>query len=208
MDSSDEIDIADLNSETEELDLSNEDDLELKGEECDLKMQDDSDTEREGKIDIPCLAVENDNNQPLEIQKIPNLEDATVEPTKVEDAKVEKASVEPTKVEDAKVDLAAVEDSKTNLETNVQANLSKEQDTQTENSPVKTIINELNPVESNKMAKTRRPRRSKALTLKESYSKPVLQKVVRRTQRSGAGVHNLNRKSRYRKRSENLISLK
>lgn len=81
--------------------------------------------------------------------------------------------------------------------------------------PVKTIINELNAVDDepaivNKQAKTRRPRRSRALTMKEACapSKPTVQKSVRRTQRGGnqaSAANNLNRKSRFRKRTENLI---
>jgi len=84
--------------------------------------------------------------------------------------------------------------------------------------PVKTIINELNSVDNeptitNNQAKTRRPRRSRALTMKDNHlpSKPVVQKAARRTQRGGHQTNitnNLNRKSRFKKRTENLISLK
>ena len=76
--------------------------------------------------------------------------------------------------------------------------------------PVKTIINELtSEPESapNKYAKTRRPRKSRALTMKDSMQ--VLQErqkpQVRRTQRQNPNK-NLIRKSRYRKRNDDLIS--
>jgi hypothetical protein len=75
---------------------------------------------------------------------------------------------------------------------------------------VKTIINELTSESEsapNKFAKTRRPRKSRALTMKDGMQEqPRPHKPqVRKTQRPNPNK-NLVRKSRYRKRNEDLIS--
>ena len=136
----------------------------------------------------------------------PSVKGEIVEPT------VKAEVVEPTgvKAEVVEPNVVKVEDEKAPVK-------QEETPIQEDTLPVKTIINELNPVEepvyTNKQAKTRRPRRSRALTMKDSYAapRPTVPKNARRTQRGNSQnpvTDNLNRKSRFRKRSENLISLK
>lgn len=145
------------------------------------------------------------------------VESAFVEPVIAEPTVVEPVVVEPVVVEPTVPEPVVVEPTGVKVEGEKVSVKKEETPVQEDTLPVKTIINELNPVEesvyTNKQAKTRRPRRSRALTMKEAYtpSKPTVQKSARRTQRGGnqaSSTNNLNRKSRFRKRTENLISLK
>jgi hypothetical protein len=149
------------------------------------------------------------------VEPVTNAE--VVEPIVVKAEVVEPSVVKAEVVEPSVVKAEVVEPSVVKAEDEKAPVKQEESPMQEDTLPVKTIINELNPVEepvyTNKQAKTRRPRRSRALTMKDSYAapRPTVQKNVRRTQRCNSQnpvTDNLNRKSRFRKRSENLISLK
>jgi hypothetical protein len=208
MDSSSEekvtIDIAMIQSESDDNDNCKNTDIEMNlPNEHDLEFK--ADSSQEEALDL------DSKEQPLDIADSSEVE---IRPTEELAAPVESTPELVPQLDEVTPqtpEVPAQVESKPEVPAQVESTPETEK---TEHVPVKTIINELNPVEeqhsTNKQAKTRRPRRSRALTMKDSFSKPIVQKTVRRTQRTGTQVvspTNLNRKSRFRKRNENLISL-
>lgn len=201
------------NEELELADAEEVDELEIKTEDIQEKAEDAEPVLEPSVVKVEPSVVEPEIVEPIAKAEVvePIAQAEVVEP--VTNAEVVEPSVLKTEVvepSDVKAEVVKAEDEKAPVK-------QEESPIQEDTLPVKTIINELNPVEepayANKQAKTRRPRRSRALTMKDSYAtpKPVVQKNARRTQRGANKAppsDNLNRKSRFRKRSENLISLK
>ena len=225
----------------EELDIHLEENVEIRpGEdeaEDDLEMADSENTQV--LQEQPSTQIKETEEKPLKVEESPvketPVEEAPVKETPVEEAPVkettvEEAPVKETPVEEVPGEEVPVEEAPVKevpveevpiKETQPLQPITYQPDSMPmtpDSIPVKTIINELNsvgdePAITNKQAKTRRPRRSRALTMKDAYvaTKPVVQKSARRTQRGGnqtSTTNMLNRKSRFRKRTENLISLK
>ena len=195
----------------EELDIHLEENVEIRpGEdeaEDDLEMADSENTQV--LQEQPSTQIKETEEKPLKVEESP-VKETPVEEVPGEEVPVEEAPVKEVPVEEVPI-----------KETQPLQPITYQPDSMPmtpDSIPVKTIINELNsvgdePAITNKQAKTRRPRRSRALTMKDAYvaTKPVVQKSARRTQRGGnqtSTTNMLNRKSRFRKRTENLISLK